>query len=160
MNRISVLLLLSGACLLCFGQSNPSAKSNNYAQKLVDEEAAKHPEVIILAIHAKSATDSAYPIIAWAGPTGGKVRIGKKADDDDMRVVNKGTENLEVGPTGDRYEVELPLQDANGKTIGALGVVFPYKKSDNRAEFKKTAEEIRDDMRAKIPSAAKLNEAQ
>ena len=160
MKQISLLLVVSGATLLCFGQADPSAKPNNYAQKLVDEAIAKHPEVVIMAIHAKSSTDPEYPIIAWYGPTGGKVRIGKKADDDDMRVVNKGAVNLEVNATGDRFEVELPLQDANKQTVGALAVVFPYKNGDNKAAFKKKAEQVRDEMRSKISSADKLNEAQ
>ena len=159
MKRIP-LLLLSTASILCWGQSDPNAKPNNFAQKLVDEEVSKHPEVVIMAIHAKSSTDGNYPIIAWFGPTGGKVRVGKKADEDDMRVVNKSTENLEVNATGDRFEVELPLRDVSNKTIGALAVVFPYKKGDNKAEFKKKAEQVRDEMQPKIPSADKLNEAQ
>ena len=160
MKRLPMLLLLCGAAFLCFGKSDPNAKPNNYAQKLVDEEVAKHPEVVIMAVHAKSAADPDYPIIAWYGPTGGKVRVGKKADDDDMRVVNKGDVNLEVNATGDRFEVELPLQDVNNKTIGALAVVYPYKKGDNKAEFRKKAEQVRDDMRPRITSADKLNEAQ
>ena len=160
MKRTLLLLLGCSTGLLCFGQSNPKTKPNNYAQKLVDEEVARHPEVIIMAIHARSATDPNYPIIAWYGPTGGKVRVGKKADEDDMRVVDKGTENLEVNATGDRFEVELPLQDVNKNTIGALAVVFPYKNGDNKTEFKKKAEAVRDDIRPKIPSADKLNEAQ
>jgi len=159
MKRTLLLLLSCSTVFLCSGQSDPNAKPNNYAQKLVDEEVAKHSDVIIMAIHAKSATDAQYPIIAWYGPTGGKVRIGKKADDDDMRVVNKGTENLEVNATGDRFEVEMPLQDTNSKTIGALAVVYPYKKGDNKTALKKKAEEIRDDMRSKITSADQLNQA-
>ena len=158
MRRIPSAFLLCSAALICSGQSDPNAKANNYAQKLVDQEIAKHPEIVIMAIHAKSPADAEYPIIAWYGPTGGKVRMGKKADDDDMRVVNKGTENLEVNATGDRFEVELPLQDMNKKTVGALAVVYPYKQGDNKAEFKKKAEQIRDDIRPKISSAEQLNE--
>ena len=160
MKRIAFLLLTCSAAVQCFGQNDANAKPNNYAQKLIDEEVAKHPDVVIMAIHAKSPSDPNYPIIAWYGPTGGKVRVGKRADDDDMRVVNKGAVNLEVNATGDRFEVELPLKDANNSTIGALAVVFPYKKGDNKAEFKKKAEQVRDDIRTKIPSAEKLNEAQ
>lgn len=159
MKRIPLLLLSCSPVLMWSAQSDPNVKPNNYAQQLVDEEVAKHPEVVIMAIHAKSSTDAEYPIIAWFGPTGGKVRVGKKADDDDMRVVNKGTENLEVNATGDRFEVELPLQDTNKKTIGALAVVYPYKKGDNKAEFKRKAEQIRDDMRPEISSADKLDQS-
>lgn len=160
MKRSLLLLLFCGAVFLCSGQNDPNTMPNRYAQKLVNEEMAKHPDVLIMAMHAKSPTDTDYPIIAWAGPTGGKVRIGKKADEDDMRVINTGKENLEVGPTGDRFEVELPLQDANKTTIGALGVVFNYKPGDNKATFKRKAEGIRDELRQQISSAKKLSEAQ
>ena len=158
MKQIPLMLLLCSVALVCSGQNDPNAKPNNYAQRLVDEQVAKHPEVVIMAIHAKSPSDAAYPIIAWFGPTGGKVRVGKKADEDDMRVITKGTENLEVNEKGDHFEVELPLQDMNKQTVGALAVVYNYKKGDNKAEFKKKAEQIRDDMRPKISSADKLNE--
>ncbi len=158
MKRIPFLLLICSAAFLCSGQTDQNAKANNYAQQLIDEQVAKHPEIVIMAIHAKSATDAQYPIVAWFGPTGGKVRMGKKADEDDMRVVNKGTENLEVNATGDRFEVELPLQDVNRKTIGALAVVYPYKKGDDKADLKRKAEQIRDEMRPKISSADKLTE--
>ena len=157
--KLSLLFLLSsGALFTCLGQSDPNTMPNTYAQKLVTEAMAKHPDVVILAMHAKTAADPDYPIIGWAGPTGGKVRIGKKADEDDMRVINTGKENLEVNSTGNHFEVELPLQDVNKKTIGALGVVFNYKPGDNKAAFKKKAEELRDELRQQIPSAEKLSE--
>jgi hypothetical protein len=157
--RIPIMLLLCSAALMCSGQSS-SDMPKTYAQKLVTDAMAKHPDVVILAMHAKTSTDPNYPIVAWGGPMGGKVRIGKKADEDDMRVINTGKENLEVNSTGNHFEVELPLQDANKKTIGALGVVFNYKPGDNKAEYKKKAEELRDELRDQIPSADKLGEAQ
>jgi hypothetical protein len=157
--RIPIMLLLCSAALLCSAQSS-SDMPKTYAQKLVTDAMAKHPDVVILAMHAKTSTDPNYPIVAWGGPMGGKVRIGKKADEDDMRVINTGKENLEVNSTGNHFEVELPLQDANKKTIGALGVVFNYKPGDNKAEYKKKAEELRDELRDQIPSADKLGEAQ
>jgi hypothetical protein len=51
----------------------------------------------------------------------------------------------------------LVLQDRDGKTIGAVGIVFNYEKG-KEAEYKKKAEEIRDEMKRKIPSLAKLFE--
>jgi len=45
-------------------------------------------------------------------------RIGKKADEDDMRVIETGKPNLEVNKKGDHFEVELVMQDQSGKTIG------------------------------------------
>jgi hypothetical protein len=152
--NILIGLLLLPALAIC-GQTPQKI----YAQKLVDESMAKHPEIIILAMHVKSPDDPNYPIIAWGGPTGNKVRIGKKADEDDMRVINTGKENLEVNPTGNHFEVELPLQNESKKTIGALGVVFNYKPGDDKAEFKRKAEQLRDELRSQIPAESKLFES-
>lgn len=124
-----------------------------YAQALVDEALARHPDVVILAMHAKSPANPDYPIIA-----SNIGRIGKKADEDDMRVIRTGKENLEVNKTGNHFEVELPLQDLANNTIGALGVVFNYKPGDNKAEFKKRAEQLRDELREQIPAESKLFE--
>ena len=150
MKTLLLFALVAGAA----AQSAPK----NYAQKLVDEAMVSHPDVLILALHAKSPDNPNYPIIAWGGPTGNKVRIGKKADEDDLRVIKTGKENLEVAPSGDRYEVELPLLDRAGSTLGAVGIVYRYKTSDDKAEFKRKAEQLRDEMRREIPSAAKLFE--
>ena len=126
---------------------------NTYAQKLVDESMARHPDVIILVMHV-TPPNSAENVILGSNIG----RIGKKADEDDMRVIETGKTNLEVNATGDRFEVELVLRDVGGKTIGALGVVFPYKVGDDKAKRQRQAEQIRDEMRKQILSAAKLFE--
>jgi hypothetical protein len=84
-------------------------------------------------------------------------RIGKKANQDDLRVIETGKPNLEVNKSGDHYEVELPMQDQSGKTIGAIGIVFNYVKG-KEAEFQKKAEEIRDEIKQRTPSLEKLFE--
>ena len=158
--RLTLLVLTFGLALPAYSQGTDSKTTpKTYAQKLVDDAMAKYPDVVILAMHAKTQSDPNYPIIAWGGPTGGKVRMGKKADEDDMRVINTGKENLEVSPNGKHFEVELPLQDANKTTIGALGVVFNYKPGDDKAAYQKKAEQLRDELREQIPSADKLTEA-
>jgi hypothetical protein len=48
------------------------------------------------------------------------------------------------------------LQDASGKTIGALGVVFNYKRGDDKKALEKIAIQTRDEMKAKTPSEARL----
>ena len=78
-------------------------------------------------------------------------RIGKKADDDDKRVIETGKANLERNEKGDHFEVELPLQDKTKKTIGAVGIVFMYKPNNEKA-FQAKAEEIRDEMASKTPT--------
>jgi len=119
-----------------------------FAQKLVDEALANHPEILLIAIHA---TPPGHKNLIVASNFG---RIGKIGDEDDMRCIHTGKSNLEV--SGPHFEDELILQDASGKTIGALGVVFNYKDGDNKEALEKIAQQTRDEMKAKLPSAKKL----
>ena len=119
-----------------------------FAQKLVDEALAKHPEVILLAIHAGAPK---YDIIA-----SNFGRIGKLGDEDDLRVIMKGTKNLELNKTGTHFEDELPLKTRAGKRIGAIGAVFNYKPGDDKLALDKIAAEIQREMQAQITSSKTL----
>ena len=142
------LLLVLGSSLFLSAQEGKKI----YAQKLVDETLAKHKDVVVMAMHVTPPGKTENVIIA-----SNIGRIGKKADEDDMRVIQTGKPNLEVNKKGDRFEVELVLQDQSGKTIGAVGIVFMYEKG-KEAEFQKKAEETRDEMKQKTPTIAKLFE--
>ena len=132
---------------------DPLATTRNHAQKLVDAAMAKHPELLILMMHVTP--PSGKDNIILASSIG---RHGKKADEDDMRVIETGKPNLEVNATGRRFEVELVLLDQAGKNIGALGTVFAYKDGDDKSKLQKQAELIRDELRKQIPSIEKLAE--
>ena len=130
-------------------QMDPAyTKPAPYAQQLVDEALAKHPEVILLAIHA---TPPGHKDVIVASNFG---RIGKLGDEDDMRCINTGKSNLEVA--GPHFEDEVVLKDQAGKTIGAVGVVFNYKPGDDKAALAKIADQVRDEMQAKLPNEAAL----
>ncbi|WP_263366290.1 hypothetical protein [Edaphobacter bradus] len=121
-----------------------------FAQKLVDEALAKHPEVLLLAIHAAPPHHKNVIVASNFG------RIGKIGDEDDLRCIRTGKSNLEVSANGKHFEDELALQDASGKTIGALGVVFNYKAGDDKAALEKIAEQIRDEMKVQLPEESAL----
>jgi len=126
---------------------------DSYAQYIVDDELAKHRDVMILAIHAATPKNGDPEILA-----SNIGRIGKKADDDDMRVVRDGKTNLEVNKDLMRYEVELPLESSAGERIGALGVVFPLTAHTDQKARHAEAIRIRDEIGRRIPSPAKLVE--
>jgi hypothetical protein len=130
---------------------DPQFSDRTAAQALVDKTLAAHPEVIILAIHATPPGAKTDVIL---GSNIG--RIGKKADEDDLRVIEKGAINREVNDTGRRFEAEIPLNQADGKRIGALGVVFRYHAGDDKEALVKKAEAIRDAMAKEIASPAAL----
>ena len=123
-------------------------KTAPLAQKLVDDALAKHPEVILMAIHAGAPK---YDIIA-----SNFGRLGKLGDEDDLRCIHTGKKNLEVDKTGTHYEVEFPLKDKAGKTVGAVGVVFNYKQGDDKKANEAIADAIAQEMTAHIPNAAAL----
>ena len=148
MRYVVMLFLISGGALSASGQEAKKI----YAQKLLDETLAKHKEVVIMAMHVTPPGKNENVIIA-----SNIGRIGKKADEDDLRVIETGKPNLEVNKKGDHFEVELVMQDQSGKTIGAVGIVFNYEKG-KEPEFQKKAEQIRDEMREKTATRAKLFE--
>jgi hypothetical protein len=121
-----------------------------YAQKLVDEALAKHPEILLIAIHAAPPGHKNLIVASNFG------RIGKIGDEDDMRCIHTGKSNLEISEKGDHFEDEMVLLDATGKTIGALSVVFNYRTGDDKVPLEKIAIQTRDEMKAKLPSSDKL----
>ena len=129
----------------------PDAPSHTYAQQLVDEFLEHDPQIEILAIHA-TPPDSDYNIIAGSNIG----RLGKKADNDDMRCVFTGKPNLEVNSTGKRFESEMQLHDRAGNVIGAVGVVFAYNKGDDKEALHARAEKIKAELEKRIPDSAAL----
>ncbi len=117
----------------------------SYGQELVDQVVARHPELLVIAMHAAPTGHPDYPIVA-----SNIGRIGKAADEDDMRVITTEKTNLEVAHGGTRFEVELVLRDVTGADIGALGLVYPFKASDDKSALEKNAIAIRDWLAGRI----------
>jgi len=126
------------------------------AQKIADRVVKDHPEVLVIAMHVTPPGGKDNVIIASrfnVSPGKWEIqRIGKVADEDDMRVVNTGKPNLEVNATGDRFEVEAAMLDRAGKIVGAVGLVFPYKKGDDQQVLRRKAEAIVDEIRTQTPT--------
>jgi len=129
----------------------PNPPDAGFAQQLVDATLDKHPNLLILALHARppGATD----VVIIASSIG---RIGKKADEDDMGVIKSGKPLLEVNEAGNRLEVELVLLDKAGHNIGAISSVFAYKPDADREALRRQGEQIRDELRPQIASLSML----
>ena len=131
----------------------PQASSKNYAQELVDETLATHPDIIVMAVHATPPKQKDNVIIA-----SNIGRIGKKADADDMGVVTSGKPLVEVNKAGDRLEVEVPLLDTTGDTLGALSIVYPYRAGDDKLALQQRVEKIRDELARRISNQGNLTQ--
>jgi hypothetical protein len=123
----------------------------SYGQELVDQVIARDPGLLVIVFHASPFGSADYPIVA-----SNIGRIGKVADEDDMRVITTEKTNLEVAHGGSRFEVELVLRDVTGADIGALGLVFPYKAGDDKDALEKRAVGIRDWLARRILDAPSL----
>ena len=145
--------ILNAANLVEHHPYEPFATTKTHAQKLVDDTLSKHSDVIVLAMHVTP--PKAKDNIIVASNFG---RIGKKADDDDMKVISSGEPIAGVYAEGKRYGVELPLRDAANKTVGALSVGFRYKTGDDEKALLAKAEKVRDELQKRIPSVESLVE--
>ncbi|BCG05112.1 hypothetical protein PPGU19_096800 (plasmid) [Paraburkholderia sp. PGU19] len=111
--RAAVFLLVAGSVL-----AQPSER--NYAQSLVEKTLTAHPELTVLALHVKPPASQDNIIIA-----SNIGRIGKKADTDDLSVLQSGKPRMEMTKAGD-LSVELVMRDANGRPIGVIGSTFRF----------------------------------
>ena len=125
-----------------------------YAQTLVNEQMAKHPELLVLGMHAPKPGANAKDSHMIAANLD---RIGKVDDEDDLAVAQERKTILAPNmkePT--KFEVAVPLKDASGKVIGSLSTVFKYAAGDDEVKMHVAALSIRDEMARKIPSVAAL----
>lgn len=144
--------ILDEASLFDPTQIDARVPTHTYAQFLVDDTLARHPEVEVMTFHAKGPPDvPGYPIIA-----SNIGRIGKPADASDLEVINTGTAHTAADAQGARVESKVVLQDASGNVIGALAVIFPYRRLQNPASMQGQAEKIRDELRPRIAGVPAL----
>jgi hypothetical protein len=141
----SIVFLLAG-----FACAQPPERI--YAQTLVDSTLASHPELTVLALHVTPPHSADNVIIA-----SNIGRIGKKADTDDLSVLNSGKPRVEVTKTGD-LSVELVMRDANGTPIGVIGSTFRFVTGSDKSMILREAERMRDELGSQTPSLAALFE--
>ena len=160
MRKYSLLAAATAAVLSCataaYALADPAlgkaADNAIYAQTLVNEQMAKHPELLVLGMHApKPGAKDSHMIAANLD------RIGKADDEDDLAVAQERKTILAPNmkePT--KFEVAVPLKDASGKVIGSLSTVFKYAAGDDEVKMHTAALAIRDEMAKKIPNLAAL----
>lgn len=149
MIRRALAVATALVALPLYAQTTPKS----YAQELVDQTLAAHPDIVVMAIHATPLKQKDNVIIA-----SNFGRIGKKADSDDLGVINTGKPNVEVNKAGDRLGVELPLLDTTGDTLGALSIGFPYHSGDDKQALQQRAEKIRDQLARRISNQGNLTQ--
>jgi len=123
-----------------------------YAQQLVDELAARHPELVRIGMHVTPPGKSDNVIVACNLPE----RIGQPSDPEDLRAMKTG--QAIVLKEGKNFDVTLPLHDAAGNTIGAIGFTFPPRAGEKETEAAHRARGMAREIERQISSAARLFE--
>ncbi|CAM4031250.1 hypothetical protein [Roseateles saccharophilus] len=152
MNKTSLLAAaLMAAAFTAQAQQPTPVKT--YAQELVDRTVAQYPDLRAVVVHAASPKAAGNIIIASSIG-----RIGAPADEHDLDVVATGMTRVAMDQGKKRIEVELPLRDVGGATVGALGLVWRLPVGGSRAEFERNATAIRDGLSRRILNVANLME--
>ncbi|MFG6490002.1 hypothetical protein ACG04R_25220 [Roseateles sp. BYS78W] len=138
--------ILSVACLMDAYPLDPLATTRSRAQTLVDDALLRHPEVTVLALRAKVKPSGELVLL---GSTFG--RHGKKADADDMKVLDSAAPMTGVYSNGKRFGVDLALRDAGGTAIGTMNVGYRYA-SDTKALLAQ-AVALRDELQARVAAS-------
>ncbi len=150
---IRKFVALLAACLATSVSAQPAWLP---AQRLVEVTLAKHPEAAHIVMHVTPPGQPDTENLVIASNIG---RLGKKADDDDLRIMHTGQAETVVAKSGDRFNVSQAFLDAPGHVIGVVAIGFPYKPGDDKAALMAAAERIRDELRQQIPSAGALFQA-
>ncbi len=134
------------------GATNGGAKGKIFAQKLVEELAAHHRDLVRVGLHLTppNRTDN----IIVASNLGEK--IGKKSDPEDLKAIQTG--KPVVLKEDGNFDVTLPLHDASGKVIGAIGLTFKPRGSERESGAVERARRMARELESRISSAGKLFE--
>lgn len=160
MNRALALIVLGGTLALPAFAADEAAKEHwtkaadnaIYAQTLVNEVMAAHPELVVVGMHARAPGKKQETMIA-----SNLDRIGKEDDEDDLAVAHERKTILAPNlKDPSKFEVAIPLRDASGKVIGSLSTVFKYRAGDDELAMHSKALAIRDGLAKKIASADAL----
>ena len=129
----------------------PVARS--YGQYLVEQTRTLHPELIGLDLHA-TPPNAPHPVVIASLD---RDRVGRESDLRLVEVVKTSKPAVAVdAETGQRIEVNVPLYDQSGNTIGAMQAVYVYAKGEDEAQFLSRAEALGGEMQRQIPTVARL----
>jgi hypothetical protein len=125
-----------------------------YAQKLVDQTIAKHPELRQIGLHSIPPNSSESMIIAINDPK----KVGKKSDPDDLEVMKTGKPSVEIIDRKQIYDLGFPLLDRSGKIIGVAVMEIKLSAEKSKESALKRGKIIQQELRKEIPSKDKLFE--
>jgi hypothetical protein len=149
------LLLLSFSCLDS-AKAQTNSKPKIYAQKLLEDVLAVHPEVSGLEL-ASTPPDKAQCVTIAATEV---KEVGQKCDKDEFTAMK--TDQPFVEKEREKgvvvYDVTMPVHDSAGKVIATVGMDFRPGTGQNRTKVIASARQIAKELEERIASKEKLFE--
>ena len=131
----------------------PLVTTKSRAQTLVDEALLRHPEVTVLALRARTGPSNELVLL---GSTFG--RHGKKADADDLKVLDSPNPTSGVYSNGKRFGVDWVLHDRAGVAIGTMNVGYAHRNGEDTKPLLAQAVALRNELQTRIAAAPMLDE--
>jgi len=119
------------------------------AQTLVEHTLAMHEEATEIGISVRTSRGCRSIASTDSGD------IGEKCEREDIAVMR--TRKPVAQKESDGFDVTVPLQDAAGGFVGAVGIEFGLKPGQTTASVITQAEAIAKEMASQIPSKASLS---
>ena len=157
MKKSSLLSLVTGLAALLGGiglraadapQYTHATDNHIYAQKLVTEIMAAHPDLVAAGLHCVPTGGDKQAIIASTLDV-----ICKPSDPED---VLHGATTIVPSHKAPKLGVMLPLLDHRGKEIGSLALQFKYQSGEDQVKYLAEATAIRDHVAQQIPDLGDL----
>ena len=148
----TLLLILSGVRSI----AQTTAAPKIFAQKLVEEALAAHPELMGLEIAAAPPGKAQCVTIASNEIKG----IGEKCDKDEFIAMktNKPFVEKEKESGKEVYDVTVAIHDINGKIIGTAGIDFKPRAGQTGAEVTQRSLQIAKELESQLRSKKQLFE--
>ena len=149
-----VMMFLSSG--LFFAQEAASgdvyvAPQRFYAQKLVEDVRARHPEVIYLNLRTIPPGRTESFKVASSPPS-----RGGKSDQADLDAEHGKPLVEQIKEAPQEFRVLLPLRDRSGKIIGNIATRMKLAPGETASDARKLAEKVDRELQSGIPSKAKL----
>jgi len=153
-NSILAVFLVT---LALIGWASVTAKPADkiFAQQLVEQAMAKHPEVSGVELSSTPPGKRCVTIASTEAKD-----LGEKCDNDEFTALKTNKPFVEKEKEGGKevYDITVPLHDAAGKLIGTVGLDFKPEPGQQESKVVELAQQVVREMETQIPSKAKLFE--
>lgn len=167
-NRAALLsnLLTGFIAFICGGmiyilapiaQSTKSIAPKIFAQKIVEDTVAAHPEIGGLEVSTTPPNKADCITIAASDPG----EIGEKCDKEDGTAMKTNRPSVEKETEDGKkiFSVTVPIHDLSGNVIGTAGIDFPRNSDAEQEKVTERAKQIGVELEAKLESKEKMFES-